>query len=280
MKKIFPLAFVMVLFCGIAYAQEAEPVPGTAMEWGLEFERGCLRVGGWSASYTGDIKFVSEEDGLRIGEKLDLEDDLEVDNPTTLFQAELEIKATRRNRFRASYFMAEYTGDVDEVPGTDVLEFAGEVFKTDIETRATMNRLYLGYEFLPVVTPRGDLGIMLGVDYYGFGFGIESEFPDAKEDVHYILPIPVIGVEGRYTFGYGVGVYGMFRGIGFGYEDVEASYNEAEAGVTFKYKRLFASAGYRSINWYMEAGEDEDDEDYGEVSITHDGFLASVGVNF
>jgi hypothetical protein len=284
MRKALIIMAVCLVFSGPVWAQEpeagTEAVGTSPMDWGLEFQRGAIKVGVWSASFHGDIKFVEEEHGVRIGETLDLVDDLELENPLSLLEAEIEVKATRRNRFHASYFQGEYKGDVNEVSGTDFYEFAGEEFKVDVNTAVYMSRIHFGYEFLPVVTPRGDLGLMLGVDYYNLGFRLESEEPEAKEEAFQVLPIPVVGVQGRYTLGYGLGVYGGVNGIGFSAGDTNASYTDIEAGLSFKYKRVYASAGYRSINWHVATGKDEDDEDYGRLNLGHDGILINAGLNF
>ncbi len=295
MKRALIIMAVVLAFSGMAWAKEpqagTEAVGTSPRDWGLEFQRGAVKLGLWSASFHGDIKFVKEvkidSKKERIGETLDLVDDLELENPENLFNVELEVKATRRNRFQASYFQAEYKGSIDELPDEeeDAFEFAGEKFELDIDTTVIMSRIHFGYEFLPLVTPRGDLGLMLGVDYCGLGFRIEGtltepEEHEEKEEVFQALPIPVAGVHGRYTIGYGFGVYGGINGIGFDVMDVSASYSDIEAGLTFKYKRVYASAGYRSLNWHLAIGEDKKDEDYGGLSLIQDGVLVNVGVNF
>jgi hypothetical protein len=282
MKKGLFFGIMVLIFCGNVFAQESEvePVQVDPVDWGIEYQRGVVKVGIWSASYTGDIKYVEDVEGVRIGETLDIVDDLEFENPVNSFEAELEVKASRRNRFHASLFQCEYSGHVSEVTGDDVYELGGEEFDVDIDTSADLSRIHLGYEFLPVATPRGDFSIMLGIDYYNLGFAVESKEPDAKVEESHYLGIPVAGLRGRYTIGYGIGVYGGIHGIGFSVEDADASYTDVEAGLTFKYKRLFASAGYRSIGWHLEVGEDEEDEDYGRLNLVHDGALVKLGVNF
>ncbi len=281
MNRVIFGTIVLFLLSLTASAQEpAEPSGASPMDWGIEYQRGAVKVGVWSAAFTGDIKFVKEVAGERIGENLDLVDDLDLENPAGAINLDVEVKASRRNRFSFSFFGTEYTGNVTEVEGIDVFEFEGDIFDMDIDTAVSMMRIYAGYEFMPLVTPRGDLGLSLGIDYYTLGIGLKSELPDVREDVYLPMLLPAAGVRGQYTFGYGLGVYGGIRGMGVAIEDGEVSFSEVELGLSFKYKRLYSSIGLRSVRRYIEVGDDVEDEDYGRVDLMQDGGLIKIGLNF
>ncbi len=250
-------------------------------DWGTEYWHGTVRANWWNADYGAKIKAIEEEHGQLIGTTVDVRDDLDLKTPTSAFEMEFWSRPSNRNRFILSYFWSSYSGDVDDLG--QKIDIAGKTFQAtyDVETEITIQRFQSLYQFLPLANERGGIGPLIGLECYVYQLRIESKDLDEKMDQTLPLPIPVIGLAGDYTIGYGLGVWGKFAWIGadIAKYDVKANYTDWELGASFKYKRLYAGVSYRSLVYDLEVGN-EDKDGYIKLDADQSGILASLGVNF
>jgi len=273
---------------GPARGKDSQTKPAAAsagpMAWGTDFWHGTLRFNYWSAAYTGDVTSLEEvkSSGITalVGNKLNLVDDLKVHNPASCYEVEFWARPTKRNRFMGSYLWSQYTGKADNV--MEKVQYGGTTlqFPLDIKSTLVSNRATFYYQFLPLADNRGGIGPLIGVEYYNIKLTLESEMADQKIDTPLNLVLPVVGVAGDYTLGYGVGLWGKLGWTGFNNVwEVSANYTDIEAGLSFKWKLLFAGVGYRALIFNVESGEKNEDG-YLKLDTSQSGVVASLGVNF
>jgi len=249
------------------------------LDWGTDYWHGSFRGNWWNADYASKFKVVEDVNGEPQGMTVDIKDRLKLETPASVWEAEIWARPSKRNRIFASYMFSSYRGHVDILK--EQIDVADKSFPAhvDVRTKLTNNRATLFYQFLPWANERGGIGPFLGVEYYQYMLELTSNATDEKYEQRLNLPIPVLGLEGDYTIGYGLGFWARAAGIGANIENISASYFDIDAGVSFKWKLLFAGVGYRWLMYNIEAGEKNKDG-YLKLDTDQTGLLATVGLNF
>jgi hypothetical protein len=248
---------------------------------GSEFIR--LRYNYWIPNYTGRVK-VKDKDvlgitNLNIGTTLDLERDLDLENPQYISEAEVQIRLGRSNRIILSYFSADYRGHSTldaSVP------FAGIVFKanTNLGTEFGFDRFKIIHAWSPLISERGNLSLRWGAEQYWWRLsynGYDSVTGLHLHDEKYLpIPVPVIGIDGELVIVDGLAFYGSAEGMGLGWQDFQTSFFDLEGGLRWEYKFLHLGIGYRSISVYVRAHSPADLE----LNVKQAGWLGTLGVQF
>jgi len=250
-------------------------------DWGTKHRHGAVKLGYWSASSVGEVKFAEEVAGFKIGGNLDLEKDLKLSNPQMVPEVVVDLRPTKRNRFYLSYFQSRYLGENTRDLTPQPLEFLGTKFTGDVQTAFEVNRYKGFYQFSPFALKRGFVGFLLGANYYLYNLELEGKVNGTNlrktETATFPLFIPVAGVDGQFTLGYGLGLFGHVSGISFNFSGVESSYLDALAGVQFKVSRLYSSLGYQFLNWKLNYELSSDQT--GNFNLSQQGLILHVGVN-
>jgi hypothetical protein len=272
---------------GNAPAQEETSPDEEAPAQDQTYDRGCISLNLWSASYTGDIKIKAEDvfGGTKIikGDRLNLEDEYGLNNPQTVPEIEAWFRIGKKHRIILSYFFAHYEGDEKL---EQQVEVGGLTFgvSTDLETEFTFSRFMILHQWRPIMNDRGWLGWMWGAEYYMWTIGYEGfdVFKPGIESDSDSLPIfiPVFGMEGELNLGAGFGLFGSLAGAGIDLGFVEASYSDINLGAYYEYKRLRAALGFRTIDTSLISDPDDDEDEAVDIKFSHNGLLLSVGVMF
>ena len=270
MKKLVTGVAGLVLLWSLAGWAEAK-------DWGAKHRRGEITANYWWASYTGELKFEDRVAGIDVGQTLNLEDDLKLENPQGVPELVVNLRPTKRNLIHFSYFESDYQGENNHIPLATPLDFLGFHFTGDIKTKLGVNRLQGYYQFSPWATKRGYVGFLLGADYYFFDLKIESDTIHRSKEALFPMVIPVVGVSGQYTLAYGLGLFGQVSGVQVHIQNVDASYLDVLAGVQFKVGRLYSALGYQYLNGgaAIDLGSDKS----GNFNLFQQGPLLTVGVN-
>jgi len=290
MKQLTAIGLLILVVPLLAWAQNltdkaAKPTPSpekksaAPLDWGTDFWHGTIRGNFWNADYASKFKFVGEANDEPQGTTVDIRDMLKLETPASAWEGELWARLSKRNRIFASYMFNSYSGHVDILD--EQIEVGDKTFPAhvDVRTSLTNNRATLFYQFMPWANERGGIGPFLGVEFFQYMLEMKSNAADEKFEQKLLLPIPVLGLEADYIFGYGLGFWAKAAGIGASYQTVSASYFDLEAGLSFKWKLLFAGVGYRWLMYNLEAGEKGEDG-YVKFDTDQTGLLASVGLNF
>lgn len=249
------------------------------LEWGTDYWHGTVRANWWDADYSSKFKFVSDVAGVPLGETLDMKKMLNLTTPSSVWEIEVWGRPSKHNRLFGSYMFSEYSGKVNALD-QKIVE-GGKTFdvNVDVRTKLTNNRATLNYQWMPWANKHGGIGPFIGVEYYQYSLEMKSNVEDQKFTQTLNLPVPVLGLEGDYLFGFGLGIWGKAAGIGGGFSDLHASYYDFEAGLEFKWKLLMAGIGYRWLEYDIQVGKDNKDNFF-KVNTAQTGVLATVGINF
>jgi len=279
---LWALVFV-ALAAATAWGQD-QPAEKPPVE--LDRDHAGIKLTYWAASYNGNIK-VEDRDvfggtGTIKGGTFNLENDLGVENPRGVPEISAWIRLGQRNRIILSYFFATYNGSKRLKTNQD---FAGYTFSaaTDLDTEFRFSRTVFMWQYNPLLTERGRLGLMVGMEYYLWRFAYDGRDVTSgvrvSKDVVLPLPVPVVGIEGEVALGAGFGLQGSLSGIGMKLNvmDVQASYTDLDLGITYDYQALHAAVGYRTINTIFK-GKDDQRQKF-DVNFSHAGWMATVGVN-
>jgi len=257
-----------------AKAEESGP-----MAWGTDYRHGSLRCNWWNADYSSRFKLVEDISGEPVGTTVDIKDILKLDTPASVWEAEVWWRPSNRNRLFLSYMFSSYTGHADILD--EKIDVGGETFpvNVDVRTKLANNRGTFYYQFMPWANERGGIGPIIGIEFYNYLLELKSNATDEKVSEVFNLPIPMIGLEGDYIFGYGLGIWGKASWIGASFANISASYTNLEAGLQWKWKLLMLGVGYRALMYDIEIGE-EDEDGYFRVDTDQTGVFATIGLNF
>ena len=100
MKKLVTGVAGLVLLWSLAGWAEAK-------DWGAKHRRGEITANYWWASYTGELKFEDRVAGIDVGQTLNLEDDLKLENPQGVPELVVNLRPTKRNLIHFSYFESD-----------------------------------------------------------------------------------------------------------------------------------------------------------------------------
>ena len=178
MKKVLLLLISIMVVFSLA-------LPVQAFEVGV---RGYY----WFPTISGDVKY---SDGSLNGTKLDLEDDLNIDDESYPV-GEIFIRG-EDHHLSFSFYRAEYDGIATL---TQDINFGGETFPTGDEIKSTLDYdvydLTYQYDLLDLenVLAGFSLGLVGRLRVYDLEFEIKSRTVDQSEKQDYTVPVPLFGL--------------------------------------------------------------------------------------
>ena len=161
---------------------------------------------------SGSVNIEREKDGEKVGEKLDLVDDLDLKTPSFGFDLELRLNFGARNRLIFAYEQERYVGELDLLD--EDIEFAGKVFTGEIETALLIDIFEIKYQRIFYPVSKFSFGLSGGLENYIIGLMVRSKDLDISATPSLWLPIPTLGISGIYKLGYGFSIYGELKGMG------------------------------------------------------------------
>jgi hypothetical protein len=186
-------------------AAGAPAAPAAAQDLGdFPFDRFALSAGSFYETTDADLRLDAGTAGG--GTLFSLEEDLGLDASTNLLRLELEWRFADRHQLTAAYF--ELSRDGGRTIDREIA-FGDTVFpvSASLATESEFEFTELHYTYWAVKKPRGGVGIDLGAAIVSFGASLEAELdrPGGGGSVRLVrsastdLPVPLLGVEGRWT---------------------------------------------------------------------------------
>lgn len=171
---------------------------------GFPFDRFSFTVG--SFYETTDTDFRLDASTNHVGTPITLEKDLGLDDSGQLLRLSAEWLPFERHQFGVAYY--DLSRDRRRTLDRE-FEFNGTVFPVNasLESESDFKFADLLYTYWAVKTPRGGLGLGLGASWVSIdmhlraqvatpgGGGMASRDASGSTD----LPVPLLGIEGRYT---------------------------------------------------------------------------------
>lgn len=168
------------------------------------FDRFTITAGSFYETTDSDLRL--DAGTVNTGTPINLERDLSLDDSDQLVRLGLEWRPFNRSQFSASYYkVAREGGRTLERE----IEFGDTVFPVDaaVETDSDFEFFELYYTFWAAKTPRGGLGLSLGVSAVTIDTSLTAEVNAPvgsgtlrlEESASTDLPVPILGVEGRYA---------------------------------------------------------------------------------
>ncbi|MFZ3072842.1 MAG: hypothetical protein WA162_06340 [Thermodesulfobacteriota bacterium] len=202
----------------------------------------------WFTNLSSDVKIT--ESGL-IGTKIDLADDLGVDDSENFLEGRITL-GFGDHHIRYSYMPMSWEGD--EIV-TQSVNFGGKTYSAATSVKTNLDVAYhrLGYEYDIVNTLGNKIGVIAEVKYFDIDAGLKSPVNDESKSL--AVPLPAIGVVvqvGLPAFlSVGAEITGITAGNAGNLIDAEASLNLTPAPF------VTISAGYRYLVLHAENGDDE-----------------------
>jgi hypothetical protein len=278
-----------ILITGIALSPEAgwsQPDQNQApAPQERSHDRWRFSISYWTAAYDGNFKLADQDilggTATIKGDNLNLENDLGLKNPQGVPEFSAWVRLGRRHRIILSYFFADYKGSKRLTQNVDFWGYTFQI-NSDLDTEFRFSRTLLMYQYNPLLNDRGRVGLMAGMEYYLWRASYEGQEETTgarvSDALTLPLPVPVLGIEGELNLGYGFGVCGTFSGMGIRLSvmDVQASYTDLDAQLTYNYKMLHLGAGYRTINTIFK-GKGDGHEDF-DINFSHAGWIITAGI--
>lgn len=168
------------------------------------FDRFSIAAGSFYQSTDANLRL--DAGTVNAGTLISFEDDLGLDKSDQLLRIDVEWRPFNRSQFTAGYY--ELTREGSRSLGRDIV-FGDTVFpvRASIETDFDFQYAELYYTFWAVKQERGGFGINFGASALSFDTSLtaQAELPGGggtvrlEESASTDLPIPLIGVEGRYA---------------------------------------------------------------------------------
>jgi hypothetical protein len=246
-----------------------------------------------------------------LPKKIDIDDLLNVKDDQDIFMGRITGQPWQKHKIHFTYYSLDYDGvqldivdaannlgiPVDSINAilpdgsqitSDYIVIGDIGFRGAVATDANLNMYELGYEYDFVWQPQGYLGGLFEVKFTDVGYDIRAlgeavEFqPDGtahslglatgRTHKDWFLPVPVIGIVGRYyphpRFSIGGEIKGMYAGD---YGHVFDTYVSAEVNI---FKNFAISGGYRYFEFNI------DDVSNLTIDISVDGPFVGAKIRF
>lgn len=218
-----------------------------------------LDLRAWFAEAGGDFR---GDAGMLQGTTIDVEDDLGLQGPETLFEVVGHVRLGRVGRLWAGYWGGAFEGD-ETLARTIVFENRTYVVTTRVRSKARLDVGSLAYE-APVAEwaagPGGDVdvGVLLGAEWGRLEVSVESDLQRAAEV--YAAPLPFLGLRAAGRPWPWLQLEGEGRAGAFSYDELTARYAEARGELTVRPgSGLSAGLGYRYVRVHVDDVEFETD---------------------
>ncbi len=258
---------------GIAYnADVFEPRESqrSVLQPGFEF-----RVGAFSDNV--DSKIVRDTEGGVPGSEIDLEDELGLDDTSTIAQFDAVIRLNHFHRLEVGYFQISRSG-LTTLP--EDITFADQTFAaaTDVASSFETKLLRIGYAFSLMNDDQKELGVMAGVHFPQFITRIEAPGAGQEEFSKASTPLPVIGLHGSVALGAKMRLGARIQAFRMHFDHYEGTLNYATLDLQRRFGQRFSlGLGYNYYGFRLESREDKFD---GRLQIRHHGPVLFANMGF
>ncbi|HUJ13520.1 MAG TPA: hypothetical protein VL284_06970 [Thermoanaerobaculia bacterium] len=167
------------------------------------FPRFGISAGGYLSDYGTKVRVDPHVEGLQ-GTTIDLEKDLGLASSKTLTRAGLEWRPFQRHEIEVAYYSTQRRGELN-IRKQIVYEDTTYPIAADVHSRFDIDYWDFSYTYWAHQTDSDGIGVNIGV--FGMEFNGELTASAAgitktlQQDVKATVPLPLIGIEGRYGFG-------------------------------------------------------------------------------
>lgn len=167
------------------------------------FPRFSLSAGGYESDFGTKVRVDPHIEGLQ-GTTIDLEKNLGLTSSKTLTRATLQWRPFARHDLQLTYFRTRRSGDLN-IDRQIVYEDTTFPIQANVASRFDIDFWDLSYTYWARQTQTNGLGINLGVMGMSFNGELSATVANTTVALHQDaaakVPLPVIGLEGRYAFG-------------------------------------------------------------------------------
>ncbi len=275
-------------------------------------ERVHFRLNYWVSNFTGhleigdiDVNYQDVADAEIESTRLDLEDQIGIDNPQNILGFDVYLRWSQRFRSEYGFYYVPLGGGKQNLIEDEYVLGYKIPEDNKLETDLSFYDLYAKNSLVLFDREKFVLDIYSQVDFYVWSFSFQgtaetmegdtvvTEELDESESL--TVPLVTFGLGVQYTFPYDITAYGTIGGTGFSLsnpvEDVEKvslSLLDLKLGVDWRYRWFLAGLCYRHINnRFSLKPEVTVEEDGVEVAVpevnydfTNSGVMLSVGAVF
>lgn len=229
-------------------------------------DRFRLEVNGMGVSMDTRLR-VDPSDTVR-GTYLDAEKDLGLDDFKVLPQVELTLLPGKRHLVRLTAFRARRSAQ--HVIDREIV-FDDEVYQVNERVDSELNFSFVGvaYGYRFIAAERGELAATLGVNITEVEANAVVLSRVQREADDAILPIPLLGLEGRFALSSRWSIEARAQYLGGEKKDVDAFISDLRGAFTWRQNpHLVWGLGYRSFKIEVDSSNEGDT---GRVDLHFDG---------
>ncbi len=259
------LAGVLVVFSGVAYAEDPEKGP---------WEKFSLAVGGFVTE--SDTTFRVDSDTLGVGAVVDLENALGVERNFQTYRIDglYRFGKSRRHDIEVHYFDSKRDGDrtlEEDLQIGDIVFPAG----TGVTTEFQLQFFNVDYVYNFLMDDRVRLGASVGVHTTGVKLKVAESGGLKVEEDSFTAPLPMVGLRAeilltpRWRLKTDLNVFYLK------YDQYTGRLSDAILAVEYApWKRVAIGAGFNSINYKLDADGTGDLTDFsGQLEFQLTGFM-------
>ncbi len=224
-----------------------------------------LAAGVFLSNYSSNIQKSTR---ANLGTRIDLEDDLGMDNDDEIFRLSIAVRPWPRHRFFLSYMNMDRHGD--EVLSKDI-EFDGIIFPIDTRVKSALDiDMYRGgYNWSFLQNNEWELGLSLGLYWIDLDMQMDSIDSDFKSEHGFSDPFPMIGFSGSWLVNDDWMISATAEGFRIDQNNIDGTfYNFRLAGEYAVTGNLSVGAGYDFVR--IDA---ENTKKNNEIVYDYDGAL-------
>jgi hypothetical protein len=264
------LSVLFVALCSLAsslaYAQTYPQAWSPERPPRLIEDRFRLEVGVMPVSI--DTQFRLDPSDTVTGTHVDAESDLGLKDSKIMPQLELTLLPGKHHLVRLSAFSLRRSAQevIDKtIIFDDDIYFPGE--RVDSELNFAMVGLTYGYRF--VASERAELAATLGIHITEVEANAVVRSRVLRESESGVVPIPLLGIEGRYAFSSRWSAELRVQYLGGKESDIDAFISDVRGAFTWRQNpHLVWGLGYRAFKLKVDS---KDEDDTGRVDLHFDG---------
>lgn len=261
-RVLASLFLAVIVVPGLTVPAEAQyrplPTSGYGTSSGPKSEPYHVEAGFNLWNLTPDFVISSESLGIQ-GTKINVQADLDI-KKTKKFEFRLELRPTRRNKFRFHYLPLSYNA-TSTLKADIVFNGIKYPVSTKVDSVLEWKTYRIGYEVDVISRDQGFLGLILEAKYTDANFELTSPF--GVEFARARAPIPAVGAIGRVYIARLASITAEFTGFKLPEsidENYQAHYYDWDVYGTVDLTHNFGvRAGYRSLDLGYAAKKDSGD---------------------
>lgn len=221
----------------------------------------------WNPSADASVKSSTD---LLTGTKINLQDDLHLDNDARLPYIKLSLGG--KQRLVASAMQLKL--DNESLPDV-TFNFGGSTYTVGVPVKTVLEaEIYrVAWEADWISTDLLRVGTIIGAEIFDTRASLENSVVGKKEQ-EVTVPVPIVGLQGEIGLPFGLAAYGELAGLWLQSGGREGSFIESELGAKYVlFRILHVSAGWRQINVSLQ-------DDQNKASMALRGLVFGAGLQF